>query len=151
MSLLLSTIAAVVLVYSVVKGCFLLSRLRICSRCTDLCYQIYGVARSRATTFCYSLLIAELLRDLVCTRWFKYDRDYLCVNKSQFVPVIFEPPCNLLLQIEATFLLSLILHQFVLLLPLLLQLLLLLLPLLLLLLLVLLTITLLQAPLAGTA
>ena len=29
-----------------------------------------------------------------CTRWFKYDRDYLCVNKSQFVPVIFEPPCS---------------------------------------------------------
>jgi hypothetical protein len=28
------------------------------------------------------------------TRWFKYDRNYLCVNKSQFVPVIFEPPCN---------------------------------------------------------
>jgi hypothetical protein len=28
------------------------------------------------------------------TRWFKYDRDYLCVNKSQFVPVIFELPCN---------------------------------------------------------
>jgi hypothetical protein len=28
------------------------------------------------------------------TRWFKYDRDWLCVNKSQFVPVIFEPPCN---------------------------------------------------------
>ena len=27
------------------------------------------------------------------TRWFKYDRDDLCVNKSQFVPVIFEPPC----------------------------------------------------------
>jgi hypothetical protein len=27
------------------------------------------------------------------TRWFKYDRDYLFVNKSQFVPVIFEPPC----------------------------------------------------------
>ena len=30
----------------------------------------------------------------VDTRWFKYDRDYLCVNKSQFVPVIFEPPCT---------------------------------------------------------
>ena len=30
----------------------------------------------------------------VYTRWFKYDRDYLCVNKSQFVPVIFEPPCT---------------------------------------------------------
>jgi hypothetical protein len=29
------------------------------------------------------------------TRWFKYDRDYLCVNKSQFVPVIFEPPCTI--------------------------------------------------------
>jgi hypothetical protein len=29
-----------------------------------------------------------------CTWWFKYDRDYLCVNKSQFVPVIFEPPCT---------------------------------------------------------
>jgi hypothetical protein len=28
------------------------------------------------------------------TRWFKYDGDYLCVNKSQFVPVIFEPPCT---------------------------------------------------------
>jgi hypothetical protein len=27
------------------------------------------------------------------TRWFKYDRDYLCVNNSQFVLVIFEPPC----------------------------------------------------------
>jgi hypothetical protein len=23
-----------------------------------------------------------------------YDRDYLYVNKSHFVPVIFEPPCN---------------------------------------------------------
>jgi hypothetical protein len=27
------------------------------------------------------------------TRWFKYDRDDLCVNKSQFFPVIFEPLC----------------------------------------------------------
>jgi hypothetical protein len=26
---------------------------------------------------------------------FKYDRDSLCVNKSQFVPVIFEPPCTI--------------------------------------------------------
>jgi hypothetical protein len=31
----------------------------------------------------------------IYTRWFKYDGDYLCVNKSQFVPVIFEPPCIL--------------------------------------------------------
>jgi hypothetical protein len=29
------------------------------------------------------------------TRWFKYDWDYLCVNKSWFVLVIFEPPCIL--------------------------------------------------------
>jgi hypothetical protein len=28
------------------------------------------------------------------TRWFKYDREDLCINKSQFVPVIFEPPCT---------------------------------------------------------
>jgi hypothetical protein len=28
------------------------------------------------------------------TKWFKYDRDDLCVNKSQFVPVIFEPHCK---------------------------------------------------------
>jgi hypothetical protein len=32
---------------------------------------------------------------LVNTRWLKYDRDYLCVNKQQSVPVIFEPPCIL--------------------------------------------------------
>jgi hypothetical protein len=32
---------------------------------------------------------------ITITRWFKYDRDYLCVNKSQFVPVVFEPPCIL--------------------------------------------------------
>jgi hypothetical protein len=29
------------------------------------------------------------------TKWFKYDRDDLCVNKSQFVAVIFEPPCTI--------------------------------------------------------
>jgi hypothetical protein len=29
------------------------------------------------------------------TRWFKYYRDYLCVNEPQSVPVIFEPPCIL--------------------------------------------------------
>jgi hypothetical protein len=34
------------------------------------------------------------------TRWFKYDRDYLYVNKSQFVPVIFEPPCRISLAIQ---------------------------------------------------
>jgi hypothetical protein len=34
------------------------------------------------------------------TRWFKYDQDHLCVNKSQFVPVIFEPPCIFGYQME---------------------------------------------------
>jgi hypothetical protein len=36
---------------------------------------------------------SETLVTHLITMWFKYDRDYLCVNKSQFVPVIFEPPC----------------------------------------------------------
>jgi hypothetical protein len=39
------------------------------------------------------MFTVNLNPDDVSTRWFKYDRDDLCVNKSQFVPVIFEPPC----------------------------------------------------------
>jgi hypothetical protein len=35
------------------------------------------------------------MNDTIYTMWFKYDQDDLCVNKSQFVPVIFEPPCTL--------------------------------------------------------
>jgi hypothetical protein len=35
-------------------------------------------------------------------RWFKYERDELCVNKLQFVPVIFEPPCTSLAKHERT-------------------------------------------------
>jgi hypothetical protein len=37
----------------------------------------------------------SIVTDIRNTRWFKYDRDYLCVNKSQFFPVIFEPPCTI--------------------------------------------------------
>jgi hypothetical protein len=44
------------------------------------------------------------------TRWFKYDQSYLCVNKSQFVPVIFEPPCTMF--IEYPFLTALCLMVF---------------------------------------
>ena len=44
---------------------------------------------SRATSF-----DDTIQQDGQCTRWFKYDQDDLCVNKSQFVPVIFEPPCT---------------------------------------------------------
>ena len=39
------------------------------------------------------LCLQSFRRPSLCTRWFKYDRDDLCGNKSQFVPVIFEPPC----------------------------------------------------------
>jgi hypothetical protein len=53
----------------------------------------------------YASLVMFVVNNRICfisnkeshsanTRWFKYDRDYLCVNKSQFVPVIFEPPCT---------------------------------------------------------
>jgi hypothetical protein len=43
---------------------------------------------------CRVLCIACHTHLSFCTRWFKYDRDWLCVNKSQFVLVIFEPPCT---------------------------------------------------------
>jgi hypothetical protein len=39
----------------------------------------------------HKILLSKL--EFYGTRWFKYDPDYLCVNKSQFAPVIFEPPC----------------------------------------------------------
>ena len=39
---------------------------------------------------------SNLLKIYLNTRWFKYDRDYLCVNKPVIVPVIFEPPCIIL-------------------------------------------------------
>jgi hypothetical protein len=40
----------------------------------------------------------QRIESLESTRWFKYDRDDLCVNKPQFVPVIFEPPCTISLE-----------------------------------------------------
>jgi hypothetical protein len=43
----------------------------------------------------------NILGGSIHTRWFKYDWDYLCVNKSQFVPVIFEPPCTIRKNTEA--------------------------------------------------
>jgi hypothetical protein len=45
----------------------------------------------RFTPHCYCR--SHFTIKYVCTRWFKYDRNSLCVNKPQFVPVIFEPPC----------------------------------------------------------
>jgi hypothetical protein len=42
-----------------------------------------------------SILYINYNRREICTRWFEYDQDDLCVNKSQFVPVIFEPPCSI--------------------------------------------------------
>jgi hypothetical protein len=41
----------------------------------------------------YTSLLWKRKPSPLTTRWFKYDRDDLCVTKSQFVPVIFEPPC----------------------------------------------------------
>jgi hypothetical protein len=45
---------------------------------------------------CRRFIISNVLwgsHHVAITRWFKYYRDNLCVNKSQFAPVIFEPPC----------------------------------------------------------
>jgi hypothetical protein len=44
----------------------------------------------------YSFTSCMIRTLFICTRWFKYDLDDLCVNKSQFVPVIFEPPFTLI-------------------------------------------------------
>jgi hypothetical protein len=62
---------------------------------TGFKYLVRGHENNR---FVSSVNILVLVCVFVCshgiyTRWFKYDRDDLCVNKSQFVPVIFEPPC----------------------------------------------------------
>jgi hypothetical protein len=46
-------------------------------------WTIYHVQLQRNTTW----------QKMLYTRWFEYDQDDLCVNKSQFVPVIFEPRC----------------------------------------------------------
>jgi hypothetical protein len=57
-----------------------------------------GIAENLSATFCDEG-IQKLVQRYKClnlhgcyTRWFKYD----CVNKSQFVPVIFEQPCILM-------------------------------------------------------
>jgi hypothetical protein len=46
---------------------------------------------SRDFPFQFPLINLQL--SLVCTRWFKYDRDKLWLVYTQIVPVIFEPPC----------------------------------------------------------
>ena len=67
------------------------------------CTESVVVSALVVVTFCTESVVVSALVVLLLnsssvkyayfTRWFKYDRDYLCVNKSQFVPVIFEPPC----------------------------------------------------------
>jgi hypothetical protein len=54
--------------------------------------QTHKVQKAREVYFLYRI---QIILETSSTRWFKYDQDYLCVNKSQFVPVIFEPPCTL--------------------------------------------------------
>jgi hypothetical protein len=43
------------------------------------------------------LYVLKLIITVYNRRWFKYGREDLCVNKSQFFSVIFEPPCISLL------------------------------------------------------
>jgi hypothetical protein len=57
---------------------------------------IFKIQQSSLLLSCLTLkrwYILSSSETSVTTRWFKYDRDYLCVNISQFVPVLFEPPC----------------------------------------------------------
>ena len=61
-------------------------------------YREVGICIVKLTPFAYAMY-AEI-HDITTlflryTRWFKYDRDWFCINKSQFVPVIFEPPCTI--------------------------------------------------------
>jgi hypothetical protein len=60
------------------------------------CFVIYNHICLQLVTICQHCNFS--LPDVLSshTRWFKYDRDNLCVNKPQFVLVIFEPPCILL-------------------------------------------------------
>jgi hypothetical protein len=58
----------------------------------------YTYAQNKHVTVMNSTTIVHLQN----TRWFKYDRDYLCANKSQFVPVIFQPPCRYVTVIDST-------------------------------------------------
>jgi hypothetical protein len=70
------------------SGIFL-ERLRISTiRICRMRSQILSLRRLNTKQGC----VASSLQACV-TRWFKYDRDCLCVNKSQLVPVIFEPTC----------------------------------------------------------
>jgi hypothetical protein len=55
-------------------------------------FDVHSGTHKGVTSAGNSVEVASV-RPMRCTRWFKYDRDDLCVNKSQFVPVIFEPPC----------------------------------------------------------
>jgi hypothetical protein len=54
-----------------------------------------GKLISEPTQVSNLILVIPCIVSAVNTRWFKYYRDDLCVNKSHFVPVIFEPPCNI--------------------------------------------------------
>jgi hypothetical protein len=62
------------------------------TNCLSLCQPKTPMCTGFSYLFLHTYkLLAVIFTD---TRWFKYDREYLCVNKSQFVPVIFEPPCT---------------------------------------------------------
>jgi hypothetical protein len=79
--------------FSILAIHFRTRRIFLCRNNTVLVYQhVFFIAQNK---FFFSKFLRSIVRveAYINTRWFKYDRDYLCVNKSQFVPVIFEPPC----------------------------------------------------------
>ena len=87
--------------YNMVLTSCMLDKKATCAHAHVHAHARQAHARTRAHTqicniYCFSTakMIRELASVLRYTRWFKYDRDWLCVNKSQFVPVIFEPPCT---------------------------------------------------------
>ena len=73
------------------------------SSCADTWVTVLHLFQKRLRVLVIQILFHLACTDVVSTwrawkpdtRWFKYYRDDLCVNKSQFVPVMFEPPCTL--------------------------------------------------------
>jgi hypothetical protein len=79
-----------------IKCVFRFSLRLLSERCLILSSIQRGIVINVHRSSCSALSLCQVLIELKCsqhTRWFKYDRDYLCVNKAHFVPVIFESPC----------------------------------------------------------
>jgi hypothetical protein len=86
----------------VITRLYWLSQQFVCYKCNKHLLNIFslfllatGNVRLRClSSYSFSFwILVSVKKGRYNKRWFKYDRNYLCVNKSQFVPVIFEPPC----------------------------------------------------------